>query len=318
MIIVNSNIFLFQLADDSYDSNIEPDMIPEPFSCISRPCILPFPPDQDIKRLKCKRKDLEYWVSREEHLDDEENIIVNFYASADDSFKELTIEGPFGGDTTQFDKTRRKYIKEIAWVQCTPGFINEVRYRRKKPLKENTWFDGCGVTIELVKLCLQDKTLNKATPDVIRKQLRDDLKWKDAAKKETMRTMTRTIYRKWEETMFEPNQVNALKLNEDFCSNLIGFIPSVRLLEKDEDNGLKNILIAADEAGTVNKMLIKYFDTEIFRTTFGSYGLIKDALKGYKKGKIDKTSIVANEEDEKNGVTGKIFFCMAGSDFDKR
>ena len=305
--------------DDSCDSNIEPDMRPEPFSCISRPCILPFPPDQDIKRLKCKRKNLEYWVSREEHLDDQDNIIVNFYANADNSFNELTIVGPSGSsETTQLDKTRRKYIKEIAWVQCTTGFINEVRYRRKKPLKEDTWFDGCGVTIELVKLCLQDQTLNKATPDVIRKQLRDDLKWKDAQKKETMRTMTSTIYRKWEEIMFEPNQVNALKLNEDFCSNLIGFIPSVRLLEPDEDNGLKNILRAADEAITINKMLIKYFDSEIFLTSFRQYGLIKDALKGYKKGKIDKTSIVATEEDEKNGVTGKIFFCMAPIDFDKR
>ena len=81
---------------------------------------------------------------------------------------------------------------------------------------------------------------------------------------------------------------------------------------------MENILRAADEAATVNKMLIKYFDSKIFRTTFRSYGLIKDALKGYKKGKIDKTSVVANEEDEKNGVTGKIFFCLAGSDFDKR
>ena len=123
-IIVNSNIFHLKLVDDPCDSKIEPCMIPAPFSCLTLPCILPFPPDQDIKRPKCKRKNLEYWVSREEHLDDKENIIVNFYANADNSFKELTIAGPSGSsETTELDRTRRKYTKEIAWVQCTPGFI---------------------------------------------------------------------------------------------------------------------------------------------------------------------------------------------------
>ena len=267
---------------------------------------IPFPLYKDIDRPKCKRKELKYWVMRMESLDADGNKIVDFYANSEKTFKLHSSVTP--------QKDRRKYLKEIAWVQCTAGFINEVRYRSGKPRDEKQWYDGCGVTVELVKLCLMDPygLLNAATKEVIQKQLRDDMKWATDKKIEKRTTMTEDKYEHYEQLMFESNN-GITQLNKNFCSKLIGFIPESRLLENEEDQGLKNIIRAADEAEEVDEIFFKYFTNNDAK--FIKFGLIEHALKKYKPGKIGDYSIVSSEDEEKKGVTGKIFFCKAGKDF---
>ena len=157
---------------------------------------IPFPLYKDIKRPKCKRKELKYWVMRMESLDVDGNKIVDFYANSEKTFTLHSSVTP--------EKDRRKYLKEIAWVQCTAGFINEVRYRSGKPRDEKQWYDGCGVTVELVKLCLMDPygLLNSATKEVVQKQLRDDMKWATDKKIEKRTTMTEDKYEHYEQLMF--------------------------------------------------------------------------------------------------------------------
>ena len=266
-----------------------------------------FPPDKGLKRAGCKVKPLNYWVLRQESEDSAGNKIVNLYANNDKSFTETQLPDGSGPDT-------RKYTTEIAWVQCTPGFINEVHYRSKSPERIKPWYNGCGVTIELVKICIQDIKLNRATKQLMQRQLRDDKKWETKDQINTIETLNEEKYGKLEKLMFTlPNAENPNQLREEFCSNLIGIIPYKRLLESSEDGGLINVLKAASEAGPVNKLFFKYFDKS--STKFKSDNL-KDALKKYKDGRIGKKKIVADANDQNNGVTGKIFFCKAGNDFD--
>ena len=267
-------------------------------------------PKDRIPRKGCKLKTLEYWVRREESLDDAGNKIVDFYASADNIYKL--------DQKTKVKPEKPKYEKEIAWVRCSPGFINEVRYRERVPKGFKTWYNGCGVTTELVKVCIQDPKLNKATKEVMKEQLKWDSKWITNDKKQITTTMTNDEYEKWKKLMFNrynDDPLNPSQLNKDFCSNLIGFVPFNRLLDKSEDGGLKNVLKAGKEAGTVDKLFFKYFDADT--TEFKRAGLIEDALKQYKNGKIGKDLIVADTNDEAEDVTGKVFFCKAGKDFYK-
>ena len=266
---------------------------------------IPFPPDLQIKRMECRRPDLKYWVRREESTDIAGNKIVDFYANADESFAEIPLPDPSGHD-------RRKYMNEIAWVQCTPGFINEVHYHGM--YQYNHQYMGCGVTIELVKICLQDPTLNKATKQLMQKQLREDKKWATKNKKSTISTIPIEKYNKWEQFMFNLNADKQEQLNVKFCSNLIGFIPENRLLESSEDDGLRNIFMAAEEVEIVNKLFFKYFDD--INAAFKPYA-IKDAMKKYNRKNIGKYNIVADDKVEDKGVTGKVFFCKAGKKFDK-
>ena len=257
--------------------------------------------------MECKLPELKYWVRREESMDIAGNKIVNFYANADKSFTERPLPDRSGAD-------RRKYTTEIAWVQCTPGFINEVRYHGIIPQDADDWYNGCGVTIELVKICLQDPKLNKATKQLMQKQLREDKKWATKNKKSTISTIPIEKYNKWEQFMFNLNADKKEQLNVKFCSDLIGFIPERRLLEPSEDDGLRNIFMAAEEVGTMKKLFFKYFDDN--NAEFKPYA-IKDALKKYNDVNIGKYNIVADDKDEDKGVTGKVFFCKAGKKFDK-
>jgi len=267
-----------------------------------------FPPDKKLKRAGCKFKELKYWVMRQEREDSGGNKIVNLYANHDKSFTETQLPDGSGPDT-------RKYTMEIAWVQCTPGFINEVRYRGIIPPDVDDWYNGCGVTRELIKICIQDTKLNKATKQLIQNQLRDDMKWETNDKIDTIETLNVEEYGKLEKLMFNPlDDENPNKLRKEFCSNLIGIIPYSRLLEPDEDDGLKNVLKAAKEAGTVDKIFFKHLDTS--NTEFKRYKL-NDAINKYKDRRIGKKTIVADEDEELKGVTGKIFFCKGGNDFYK-
>ena len=99
-----------------------------------------FPPDKNVKRSGCKVKDLNYWVMRQESEDSAGNKIVNLYANDDKSFTETGLPDGSVPD-------RKKYTREIAWVQCTPGFINEVHYRGRPKGSKKSWYNGCGVTI---------------------------------------------------------------------------------------------------------------------------------------------------------------------------
>ena len=303
-------LLMIHLGPNSEEPKCDPEKVdPEDWCNIFNKVDVPirFPPDKRLKRAGCKVKPLNYWVMRRESQDSAGNKIVNLYANHDKSFTLTQLHDGFGPDY-------RRYTKEIAWVQCTPGFINEVRYRSKSPEEIKPWYNGCGVTIELVKICIQDIKLNKATKQLMQRQLRDDRKWETTDQINTIETLNEEKYGKLEKLMFNlPNAENPNQLREEFCSNLIGIIPYKRLLEPSEDGGLKKVLKAASEAGPVNKLFFKYFDKSA--TKFISYDL-KDALTKYKDGRIGKKKIVADEYDEDNGVTGKIFFCKAGSDFD--
>ena len=114
--------------------------------------------------------------------------------------------------------------------------------------------------------------------------------------------------------MFNVNADNEDQLNVKFCSNLIGFIPENHMLEPSEDDGLRNIFMAAEEVGTVNKLFFKHFDD--INAAFKPYA-IKDALKKYNNRNIGKYTIVADDKDKDEGVTGKVFFCKAGKKFEK-
>ena len=72
--------------------------------------------------------------------------------------------------------------------------------------------------------------------------------------------------------------------------------------------------MAAEEVGTMKKLFFKYFDDN--NAEFKPYA-IKDALKKYNDVNIGKYNIVADDKDEDEGVTGKVFFCTAGKKFDK-
>ena len=265
-----------------------------------------FPPDNNVKRSGCKVKDLNYWVMRQESDDGAGNRIVNLYANDDKSFTETGLPGGNVADG-------KKYTREIAWVQCTPGFINEVHYRGRPKGSMKSWYNGCGVTTELVKICILDSKLNKETTQLIRNQLQDDKMWRTKSKKLTIETLTQQKYINLKKLMFTPPDAeNPNQLRKEFCSNLIGIIPYNRLLKPEEDDGLKNVLKAAKEAGIVDKTFFKHLDDG--NTKFKRNEL-NDFYDKYKNGRNAKKDIVADEEDEMKEVTGKIFFCKGGSDF---
>ena len=264
-----------------------------------------FPPDENVKRSGCKVKDLNYWVMRQESDDGAGNRIVNLYANDDKSFTETRLPGGNVAD-------RKKYTREIAWVQCTPGFINEVHYRGRPKGSKKSWYNGCGVTTELVKICILDSKLNKETTQLIRNQLQDDKMWRTKSKKLTIETLTQQKYINLKKLMFTPPDAeNPNQLRKEFCSDLIGIIPYNRLLKPEEDDGLKNVLKAAKEAG-LDKTFFKHLDDG--NTNFKRNEL-NDFYDKYKNGRNAKKDIVADEEDEMKEVTGKIFFCKGGSDF---
>ena len=284
-----------------------------------------FPPPNSPKRPNCKRMTLNgeptYWVRRE--TDPEKNF-ANFYACEGKSFKK-TIQ--ISSVTVPI---QRKYTDQIAWVRCGPGIIDQVHFWNAPATfgNRNNWFDGCGVTTELIRICLDDPTLNMADGSILSKLLKTDRKWMTSQKQHntdrttpnTDTTLTTGQWLKFRDALLD-KQTD--KLLPNVCKHMVGMIVEARLVE-EESNGLITILEAV-KISNMGQLFFKSFENP---HPSGRYDLktvykwisVSNLKKKYKpkKEKLGKFIVVTNSEEEKAGVTGKFFFCSTGKEFQKK